>query len=47
MSKEEYIAFVKKFGTITKESGKNGGREKIRLQHETSAMLNYLKERVA
>ena len=47
MSREEYIAFVKELGTITKESGKNGGAEKIRLKHETSAMLNYLKERVA
>lgn len=47
MSREEYIAFVKEFGTVTKESGKNGGAEKIRLKHETSAMLNYLKERVA
>ena len=47
MSREEYIAFVKEFGTVTKESGKNGGAEKIRLKHETSAMLNYLAERVA
>ena len=47
MSKEEYIAFVKKFGTVTTESGKNGGVKKTRLKHETSAMLDYLKERVA
>jgi predicted DNA-binding protein len=47
MSREEYIAFVKEFGTVTRESGKNGGAEKIRLKHETSAMLNYLAERVA
>ena len=47
MSKEEYIAFVEEFGTVTRESGKNGGAEKIRLKHETSAMLNYLAERVA
>ena len=47
MSKEEYIAFVKEFGTVTTESGKNGGVKKTRLKHETSAMLDYLKERVA
>jgi hypothetical protein len=47
MSREEYIAFVKEFGTVTTESGKNGGAKKIRLKHETSAMLNYLAERVA
>ena len=47
MSREEYIAFVKEFGTTTRESGKNGGTEKIRLKHETSAMLDYLAERVA
>lgn len=47
MSREEYIAFVKEFGTVTKESCKNGGAEKIRLKHETSTMLDYLKERVA
>ena len=45
MSREEYIAFVEEFGTITKESNKNGGAEKIRLKHETTAMLTYLAER--
>ena len=45
MSKEEYIAFVEEFGTVTKESNKNGGAEKIRLKHETTAMLTYLAER--
>lgn len=47
MNKTEYIDFVKQFGTATTESAKNGGGNKIRLKHETSAMLNYLKERVA
>jgi hypothetical protein len=47
MSRDEYIAFVETFGTVTVESGKNGGACKIRLKHETSAMLNYLAERVA
>ena len=47
MSKDEYIEFCEKFGTVTTESGKNGGATKIRLKHETSAMLEYLAERVA
>lgn len=47
MSREEYIAFATEFGTVTTESEKNGGAKKIRLKHETSTMLNYLKERVA
>lgn len=45
MTKTEYIAFVEVFGTVTKESTKNGGAEKIRLKHETSALLTYLAER--
>ena len=45
MSREEYIAFVAMFGTVTTESAKNGSAKKIRLKHETSAMLNYLAER--
>lgn len=47
MSRKEYIAFVKEFGTITRESTKNGGGIKIRLKCESRAMLNYLAERVA
>ena len=47
MSAQEYTEFVKKFGTVTRESSKNGGAIKIRLKHETSAMLEYLKERAA
>ena len=45
MSKAEYIEFVNTFGTITRESSKNGGAEKIRLGHETEKMLEWLKER--
>jgi hypothetical protein len=45
MTKTEYIAFVEVFGTVTRESTKNGGAEKIRLKHETSALLTYLAER--
>jgi hypothetical protein len=46
MTRTEYIAFVEVFGTVTRESSKNGGATKIRLKHETSAMLAYLAERV-
>ena len=46
MDKITYIAFVKAFGTVTKESEKNGGAEKIRLKSESRAMLEWLNERV-
>lgn len=42
MSKTEYIDFVNEFGTVTTESEKNGGKEKIRLGHETARMLEWL-----
>ena len=42
MDKTEYIAFVNTFGTITKESAKNGGHEKIRLCHESKKLLEWL-----
>ena len=42
MSKTEYIDFVNEFGTVTTESAKNGGKEKIRLGHETAKMLEWL-----
>ena len=45
MTRIEYIAFVEKFGTVTKESPANGGAEKIRLKSESSALLAYLAER--
>lgn len=45
MSRKEYIEFVEEFGTITTESAKNGGHEKIRLGHETKKMLEWLAER--
>ena len=46
MSRTEYIAFVAEFGTLTRESTKNGGAEKIRLKAEGKALLAYLAERV-
>lgn len=42
MNRKEYTEFVKTFGTVTRESNKNGGIEKIRLKHETSAMREWL-----
>ena len=45
MTKTEYIAFVERFGTVTRESTRNGGAEKIRLKSESTALLAYLAER--
>lgn len=45
MSRDEYEQFCTEFGTITRESQKNGGGEKIRLKHETSKMIEWLQAR--
>lgn len=45
MNRSEYEEFVNTFGTVTKESAKNGGAEKIRLGHESSKMIQWFKER--
>lgn len=45
MSKAEYIEFVAEFGTVTRESQKNGGYEKTRLGHETKALIEWLEQR--
>ena len=42
MNREEYVEFVTIFGTITRESEKNGGAEKIRLKSESRAMIEWL-----
>lgn len=42
MSKTEWKAFVKAFGYITRESAKNGGKEKIRLYGESKKMREWL-----
>ena len=42
MSKSEYIEFIKTFGTLTRESTKNGGHEKIRLKHESNEVREWL-----
>lgn len=41
----EYIEFVNRFGTVTRESKKNGGNEKIRLKHESQEMREWLEAR--
>jgi hypothetical protein len=45
MSKKEYLEFVIKFATLTRESTKNGGQEKIRLKTESKEMLEWLRVR--
>ena len=42
MSKDEYVEFATKFGTVTCESSKNGGYEKIRLKAEGAEMREWL-----
>lgn len=44
LNRAEYTAFVKAFGTVTTDSTKNGGAQKIRLGHETQKMLAWLAE---
>ena len=46
MNRTEYKLFVDEFGTVTRESGKNGGNEKIRLKHESVAMIEWFKKRI-
>lgn len=46
MSKVEYLAFATLFATLTRESTKNGGAEKMRLKSESKAMLEWLQARV-
>ena len=45
MNRAEYEQFVNEFGTVTRESHKNGGAEKIRLGHETNKMREWLEAR--
>ena len=46
MSKIEYLTFATVFATLTKESPKNGGAEKLRFKSESRAMLEWLQARV-
>ena len=45
MSKAEYLEFATQFATLTKESAKNGGAEKLRFKSESKALLEWLKAR--
>jgi hypothetical protein len=45
MSRAEYEEFVNEFGTVTRESSRNGGAEKIRLGHESVKMRAWLEAR--
>lgn len=45
MDRKEWEKFVKMFGTITFESKKNGGFQKIRLKSESQEMKRWLTER--
>ena len=42
MTLDEFLEFVKTFGTWAKESTKNGGGYKIRCRHESKKMLAWL-----
>jgi hypothetical protein len=43
MNKVEYLEFCEMFTTLTRESQKNGGGEKMRLKSESKAMIEWLK----
>jgi hypothetical protein len=43
MSKIEYLEFCEKFTTVTRESSKNGGAEKMRLKSESKELLEWLR----
>lgn len=43
MTASEYLEFATLFGTVTRESSKNGGAVKIRFKMESKEMRDYLK----
>jgi hypothetical protein len=43
MNKAEYLEFTMMFATLTRESSKNGGGEKMRLKSESKAMIEWLR----
>lgn len=47
MSRSEYAEFVAIFGTVTRDSQKNGGAEKIRLKPENEKMRQWLTAKAA
>ena len=46
MSKAEYLEFATQFATLTRESAKNGGAEKLRFKSESKALIEWLRARV-
>lgn len=44
MNRAEYILFVVNFGTVTKDSLKNGGHSKIKLKGESRNLLKWLED---
>lgn len=45
MNRQEYTEFVQEFGTLTRDSTKNGGAVKIRLKYETDTLRKWLADR--
>ena len=45
MSKAEYLEFATQFATLTRESAKNGGAEKLRFKSESKALIEWLRAR--
>ena len=45
MNKAEYLEFATEFATLTRESKKNGGAEKLRFKSESKSMLEWLRAR--
>lgn len=46
MTRAEYLEFARTFGTVTREShSKGGGKVKVRLGHETKALMQWLRDR--
>lgn len=43
MTASEYLEFATLFGTVTRESSKNGGAVKVRFKMESKEMKDYLK----
>lgn len=47
MDLDEFVLFISTFGYLTKESERNGGKLKVQCKHESRALIQWLKDRVA
>lgn len=47
MDMDEFRSFLEAFGTLERESSKNGGGLKVRCKAESRKMLDWLNERIA